>query len=1021
METRDNQIPIEDAQTTPVQSTAAQPTFANLAGFARSDEVEIALMRAARLATTYKALNQKITTSCLLFGLAEGGGENNSTFKTSQFLRKQLTANGKQAYERALVEEFPFLEVFWDGGELNIDLITSRSNKVTFNVVRTFRAAEEISRLTFPHTPRKIDGQSGSRYVSQPQIGAHHLLAALLVLSTVDEPVGAQWALSKLVTDETDLRRQLYDFVVNNLSPENHGTWRRILINLKLPEIESTTAEPELTDSIPQPTVAGFMADEWNGRDLLGITRDVNALASLVAAYKIEPPLSIGLFGDWGSGKSHFMRQMKKRVETLSRHARESGLPQRDLGYYKNIVQIEFNAWHYIEGNLWASLVDHIFANLKLSERESPNYAEDRRNKLIEKLGLQEELKRKIDSQVEEREQELRKVEERKQHAQAELTNATTQLTDFKNDAKASLESLTVAIKLDENEKELLNRLGIDARETINGAEVRKNYDELKGRWNRIKAQWLLFRSDKRVGRRYLLSGLTVLFVVGGPLVLKFGTLPRVPTVLVTALGLVTTLIAAAKPAWEEFQKTLKALEKRDQEVERERLKRITELESKVNALGSEVIAAKLKSDTVGKEIEQLRADIAATSSSRILAEFIEDRAAASDYRRHLGLLALIRRDFEKLRNLFEQQRKEEEAGTELTDDKIKINRIVLYIDDLDRCPPERVVQVLQAIHLLLAFPLFVVVVGVDSRWITRSLQQNYEWLREADELIGNNGGKQRENGITATGGATPHDYLEKIFQIPFWLRSMNEDACVEFLDGLTKDTTLGIQTVSAPEPPSTNVENIDPVSNEANDEVVSNSPLSVETATESAEEGELKPDIKPDLKADIEPDPKIDLAPRSLTFTDKEIEYMKKLVPLIGRSPRAVKRFLNCYRLIRVGLTPEEFERFVGEQGENHGYKAAMILLGIITGAPTVSSYVIDELKKIPVDTPPRAREQLLAALEKNAELQQQPDAQRLNNFLKTHDFGKPPGALFLELLNFVPQCSRFSFKASRANALRR
>ncbi|MEZ5024500.1 MAG: P-loop NTPase fold protein [Chitinophagales bacterium] len=49
----------------------------------------------------------------------------------------------------------------------------------------------------------------------------------------------------------------------------------------------------------------------------------------------------------------------------------------------------------------------------------------------------------------------------------------------------------------------------------------------------------------------------------------------------------------------------------------------------------------------------------------------------------------------------------------QITND-LKVERIVLYIDDLDRCPPKKVVEVLQAIHLILAFPLFVVVVGVD-------------------------------------------------------------------------------------------------------------------------------------------------------------------------------------------------------------------------------------------------------------------------------------------------------------------
>jgi hypothetical protein len=35
------------------------------------------------------------------------------------------------------------------------------------------------------------------------------------------------------------------------------------------------------------------------------------------------------------------------------------------------------------------------------------------------------------------------------------------------------------------------------------------------------------------------------------------------------------------------------------------------------------------------------------------------------------------------------------------------LQRTVLYIDDLDRCPPRRVVAVLEAVHLMLALDLF--------------------------------------------------------------------------------------------------------------------------------------------------------------------------------------------------------------------------------------------------------------------------------------------------------------------------
>ena len=68
--------------------------------------------------------------------------------------------------------------------------------------------------------------------------------------------------------------------------------------------------------------------------------------------------------------------------------------------------------------------------------------------------------------------------------------------------------------------------------------------------------------------------------------------------------------------------------------------------------------------------------------------------------------------------------------------------------------------MVLQAVHLLLAFPLFVVVVGVDVRWVERALRLHHEHLL-----------------VSGDGGAAPRDYLEKIFQIPFWLGPLDPDA----------------------------------------------------------------------------------------------------------------------------------------------------------------------------------------------------------------------------------------------------
>jgi hypothetical protein len=126
------------------------------------------------------------------------------------------------------------------------------------------------------------------------------------------------------------------------------------------------------------------------------------------------------------------------------------------------------------------------------------------------------------------------------------------------------------------------------------------------------------------------------------------------------------------------------------------------------------------------KALETVQSELQSATSARLLANFIVDRAESTDYRKHLGLLALVRDDFEKLSGLIDDEnwklappllgdkpraglRKFATLDEEDAEAPSRINRIVLYIDDLDRCPPNKVVEVLQAVHLLLAFPLFVV------------------------------------------------------------------------------------------------------------------------------------------------------------------------------------------------------------------------------------------------------------------------------------------------------------------------
>ena len=80
--------------------------------------------------------------------------------------------------------------------------------------------------------------------------------------------------------------------------------------------------------------------------------------------------------------------------------------------------------------------------------------------------------------------------------------------------------------------------------------------------------------------------------------------------------------------------------------------------------------------------------------------------------------------------------------------------RVVVFIDDLDRCSDDKVMEILQAIHLILGANSFYVFLGIDTEMIYRAIESHYVKNQE--------------------GGALPNDfarkYLRKIIQLSFHL-----------------------------------------------------------------------------------------------------------------------------------------------------------------------------------------------------------------------------------------------------------
>lgn len=78
------------------------------------------------------------------------------------------------------------------------------------------------------------------------------------------------------------------------------------------------------------------------GDDLLDIRAEVDAFAYLLASVSLKPPLAVGLFGDWGSGKTFFMEAVQDRIAQLVGSNEALETPQKALPFWKQIVQINF-------------------------------------------------------------------------------------------------------------------------------------------------------------------------------------------------------------------------------------------------------------------------------------------------------------------------------------------------------------------------------------------------------------------------------------------------------------------------------------------------------------------------------------------------------------------------------------------------------------------------------------------------------------------------------------------------------
>lgn len=98
-----------------------------------------------------------------------------------------------------------------------------------------------------------------------------------------------------------------------------------------------------------------------------------------------------------------------------------------------------------------------------------------------------------------------------------------------------------------------------------------------------------------------------------------------------------------------------------------------------------------------------------------------------------------------------------------------KFKRLIVIIDDLDRCSPERIIENLEAIKLFLNVPKTAFIIGADPRIVKYAIEHKYKSNKDIEE---------DNNRIII-------DYLEKLIQLPYTLPRLSESEVETYISML--------------------------------------------------------------------------------------------------------------------------------------------------------------------------------------------------------------------------------------------
>jgi hypothetical protein len=648
-----------------------------------------------------------------------------------------------------------------------------------------------------------------------------------------------------------------------------------------------------------------------------------------------------------------------------------------------------------METNLWASLVQHIFS--ELDRWLIANSPKDQNEDLLGRLVTARTQELKALAVLAEKRRNFNKAQDAFEKAQDEHQESSEAIAKLAPSAivNAFWNTLKNSLPTEEDKERLENAFDVLGYSELQdrAEELQALSAELGSRAGQMRLMWKELWPRLLKSRALVIALIIiVILIIGLPYfrdwlvkVEGFGWISNIKDMVLWLAATIGTASVLLKRVSGPLSRAVSILGTFHSEI--------NEAVKKVKVAPSETIE-QLKNDEAIQRVEMVKAEnmkdeaesekknaeaaYKDSTARKRLNQFIHDKLQGADYAKHLGIISSIRRDFgqmaalmsdvkddeaaqEAYRGALEDYQKEvelflasdiaeeltEEERSKLESSKLDqpqeappFRRIILYIDDLDRCPSDKVVDVLQAIHLLLYFRLFVVVVAVDARWVSRALRDQYPNL--LDEKIMISGDSENSHLRHERGSASSLDYMEKIFQIPYWVQPMSDNATKE----LTKELIDKARKSAMVEGPEMIQEKVPLDGTTIKDFPPPDKPPIPENKDSSSEdEGTTKTAPEPELSPIKTEKLSVSNLAQQLTIDEEEERLLQMFSPFVGRTPRRVLRFVNTYRVLNTcqpTMKLEGQERMIDERLKT---RALICQLAIVTGAPQFAHKLADYL----------------------------------------------------------------------------